>query len=139
MALLQQLMDARRDSTHWRIESAGLHALPDLPATVWTQDVATEAGLDLSQHRSRAIDQVQLADYVLVLTMEEIQAEALASAYPLLAGNIRPFSTIVNLHVDIEDPTGHGLREHRALLALLRRYLQAGLPRLCQLVSELGD
>lgn len=135
-ALLQHMVSKEPNDTNWRIESAGLHAIPNLPATPLAQGVAQEAGLDLSQHRSRTVDQVSLADYALVLTMEIIQAEALASAYPLQADRIRPFSTIVNLQVDIEDPTGHGRGEHRALLGLLRRYLLAGLPRLRQLATQ---
>ena len=120
----------------WRIESAGLYALPGLPATPWVQAAAQEAGLDLSQHRSRPIDQVQLGDYALVLAMEEVQAEALIAAHPAQAGHIHPLGWLVNLRVDIEDPTGRGLREHRALCQVLTRYLQAGLPRLLQTVAS---
>lgn len=135
-ALLRQLVQDEPAGIVWRIESAGLHAVADLPATALTQAAALETGLDLSAHRSRSVDQLSLNEFDLVLTMEEIQAEALASAYPFLARSILPFAQIVSLHVDVEDPTGRGLREHRALLQLLRRYLQAGLPRLQQLLSQ---
>lgn len=135
-ALLQRLLDEQPEGIHWRVESAGLHAIPDLPATQWVQAAAQEIGLDLSRHRSRAIDQLQLANYDLVLPMEQVQAEALASAYPLLANKIRLFSSLLNLRVDIDDPTGHGLREHRALVALLSRYLQAALPQLRRLLAQ---
>jgi len=90
----------------------------------------------LSQHRSRAVDQLQLDEYNLILTMEQIQAEALASAYPLQRSAIYPFSSIVNLAFDIEDPTGRGPIEHSACLKLLRRYLQEGMPRLRQLLLQ---
>lgn len=136
MALLQRMVADLGQADHWRIESAGLHALPDLPVTMPVQTVAQEIGLDLSQHRSRPVDAVSLADYQLILTMEEVQAEALASAYPDQVAKIHPFSTIVNLHVDIEDPTGRGLPAHRALVALLQRYLQVGFPRLSQFITS---
>lgn len=134
MALLQDLVRQQNEDEKWRIESAGLHAIDDLPVTPSLLTATQDAGLDLRQHRSRSIDQVRLSDYDLILTMEQIQAEALASAYPLMAQKIRPFSTIVGLMVDIDDPTGRGLREHRALVGLLKRYLQAGWPRLQQLM-----
>jgi len=137
MALLQQLVRQQYEQNEeidWRIESAGLYAIPGLPATPAAQRVALAAGLDLSRHRSRSIDQLQLVDYNLVLAMEQIQAEALASAYPMQRRLIYPFSAIVNLEIDIEDPTGGGENEHRACLQLLRRYLQAGMPRLRQMV-----
>ena len=134
-ALLRRLLQDAQPDVAWCIESAGLYALSGLPATAHVQAVASEAQLDLSQHRARAVDQVQLARYELILTMEEVQAEALVSAFPLLAEKIRPLSVLVNLRVDIEDPTGGGLREHRALVELLLRYLEAGLPQLCRLIG----
>ena len=134
-AILHHLLEDVQTDAPWRIESAGLYALPDMPVTAQVQAAAAGAQLDLSRHRSQAVDQVQLADYDLILTMEEVQAEALVSAFPLLAAKIRPLSALVNLRVDIEDPTGSGLREHRALVELLRRYLQAALPQLRRVVG----
>lgn len=134
MALLQNFVSSQGENVQWRIESAGLHAVSGLPATQAAQTVALEADLDLGPHRSRAIDQVQLSDYDLILTMEQIQAEALASAYFLDSQKIHPFSALVGLHVDIEDPTGRGIHAHRALVGILKRYLQIGWPRLCQLL-----
>lgn len=133
--LLRELPAKTPDGMAVRIESAGLHALPNLPATPWAQVAAQEVGIDLSQHRSRSVDPLELEAYALVLTMEEVQAEALMATHPARAEHILQLSQLVNLRVDIEDPTGRGLREHRALCQVLARYLQAGLPRLLQTLS----
>ena len=143
-ALLQRLLTQQADpvqttpdqpSGTWRIESAGLHAQPDQRATLHTQAAARLAGVDLSQHRARPIERVALDDFALILTMEEVQADALRAAYPDHAHRIYPFSQLVNLQVDIGDPTGSGLGEHQATLHLLERYLRVGWPRLLRLVS----
>lgn len=137
--LLRRLLAGQPDAVGWRVESAGLHAVPDLPATQWVCQVADEAGLDLSRHRSRSVDDLKLDDFDLILTMEEIQAEALAAEYPALAVRIRPFSSLVGLRANVADPTlDGGLEAHRALLRLLERYLKAGLPRLLQDVQPHG-
>jgi ribose 5-phosphate isomerase B len=134
-ALLNRLLSQSPAVGKVRVESAGLHALPDLPATPWAQAAAQEVGLDLRQHRSRSIDQLALDSYALVLTMEEVQAEALVATHPARAQQILQLSALVKMRVDIEDPTGRGLREHRALCQVLERYLQAGLPQLLQRLS----
>jgi protein-tyrosine-phosphatase len=114
----------------WRVESAGLYAEPGLPATPYTVTVAREIGLDLAAHRARRIDDLTLADYALIVTMEESQAHALAAAYPGRAAAISALGHLLNLRMDVEDPTGQGLHAHRALRSLLERYLAAALPRL---------
>ena len=138
MVLLRHMLAEEQFATAWQVESAGLHAVANLPATELAQRAAGEAGLDVRGHLSRTIEQVALERYQLILTMEQIQAEALASAYGHFAGAIMPFGMLVNLRIDIEDPTGEGLAEHRALLALLRRYLHAGMPRLRELMAVSG-
>jgi protein-tyrosine-phosphatase len=95
-----------------------------------TVTVAQEIGLDLAAHRARRIDDLTLDDYVRIVTMEESHAHALAAAYPGCAAAIYPLGHLLNLRVDVEDPTGQGLQAHRALRGLLERYLRAALPRL---------
>lgn len=130
-ALLRRLLIGEPEAVGWRVESAGLHAIAGYPATGWTQTVAQATGLDLSRHRAQSVDDVQLADFDVILTLEENQAETLAAAYPALAGRIRPFSSLVGLCMDVADPTGEGGEAaHRALLHQLERYLKAGLPDL---------
>ena len=133
-ALLTRLLHtpptARADHLSWRVESAGLYAEPGLPATPHTVTVAQEIGLDLAAHRARRIDDLTLDDYVRIVTMEESHAHALAAAYPGCAAAIYPLGHLLNLRMDVEDPTGQGLQAHRALRGLLERYLRAALPRL---------
>jgi len=112
------------------VESAGLYARPGLAATADSVIAAAAVGLDLSTHRSRSLTKVDLAACALVLTMEEIQAETLHAAYPALAPRIVPLGKLLNLHLDIEDPTGLGLPAHHALVRQLERYLPIMLPQL---------
>jgi len=45
MALLQQSVRQQHEDEEWRIESAGLYAIPDLPATPAAQNVASRQDL----------------------------------------------------------------------------------------------
>jgi len=139
-ALLRRLLDEQPGTAGWRVESAGLHAESGQPATAWTQDAAQAAGLDLSRHRSQSVDDLQLADFDLIFTLEEIQAEALVAAYPHLAARIRPFGSLIGLHIDVADPTLEGNQAaHRALVNMLARYLKAGLPNLVATLQAAQD
>lgn len=64
------------------VDSAGVHARPGQPADPPSATLATEAGLDLSRHRSRHTDDVEVAGTDLVLTMTEEHRDLLAGRTP---------------------------------------------------------
>lgn len=132
-ALLRDRLAAAPDAVAWRIDSAGLHAVEDFPATALTVQAAAGVGLALDRHRAQRVDDRALDAYTLILTMEVVQAEALRAVRPDLAARIRPFSLLVGLEADIHDPTVDGTPQaHQALARQLARYVDLGLPRLRQ-------
>ncbi|MCB0073827.1 MAG: hypothetical protein KDE20_20305, partial [Caldilineaceae bacterium] len=91
-ALFQRRLAAGEDAATWRVASAGTWADDGLPAMAAAQQVAAEAGLDLSEHRSRRVEELDLADFDLILTMTTGQAEALRVEMPGHAARILPLT-----------------------------------------------
>jgi protein-tyrosine phosphatase len=95
--------------------SAGTRAREGLPAAEGSSDLAAERGLDLSDHRSRAVTAklVEVAD--LVLTMSERQRDVCTPLAPGTAGRVFTLREFVRLleAVDTTDaPTAPSPRLH---------------------------
>ena len=60
-----------------RVESAGLHAVPGLPAAAEAQEAVARDGLSLAEHRSRPLDEaaVAAADLILAMTRAQVSRE----------------------------------------------------------------
>jgi protein-tyrosine-phosphatase len=59
----------------WTVDSAGVFASPEVPAMPQMQELAAARGVDLSAHRSRALDEHGIAVADLLLTMTREQAD----------------------------------------------------------------
>jgi protein-tyrosine phosphatase len=59
----------------WTVDSAGVFASPEVPAMPEMQELAAARGVDLSAHRSRALDEHGIAVADLLLTMTREQAD----------------------------------------------------------------
>ncbi len=68
------------------VSSMGTLGLLGEPASRYAQQACLERGIDISAHRSRALDAGELATAELVLTMEPVHAELVAECCPGAAG-----------------------------------------------------
>jgi protein-tyrosine-phosphatase len=73
---------ARRSGTDavpagWTVDSAGVFATPDVPAMPRMRELAARRGLDLSEHRARALDVAAIDAADLLLTMTRAQADVI--------------------------------------------------------------
>jgi protein-tyrosine phosphatase len=59
----------------WTVDSAGVFAAPHVPAMPEMQELAAARGVDLTAHRSRALDEHGIAVADLLLTMTREQAD----------------------------------------------------------------
>ena len=92
-----------------RSKSAGLLALPGNSATDLAQRVATEYGVDLSDHEAQSVSQELLTWCDLVLVMEKTHKEALLAAFDEAAGKVlllRYFARHGSRRRGIADPYG---------------------------------
>jgi protein-tyrosine-phosphatase len=136
-ALLKRRVARLADAASWQVESAGTWAAPDRPAHRQMQSAAQLQGLDLSQHRARAIDALpQLAAFDLILTMERGQQEALQAEHPPLCGRIHLLSALAGAPYDIPDPVGGTPERYLETVREIERLLQAGWPTLLRLLAQ---
>lgn len=133
--LLQRQLTERDNNQQWIVESAGTWASAARPAHVQMRKVAEEAGLDLTQHRARNVEQLALDQYDLILTMEQNHKEALQVEFPAVRQRIYQFTEMVGMTYDVTDPIGGTLDDFRGTLYELKRLVNFGLPRIIQLAS----
>jgi protein-tyrosine-phosphatase len=124
--VLARALSVRRERTSdfgFAFRSAGVFAQPGSPASPEAVDVMAEAGLDLSEHRSRPldVDDVALLEHVYALTAGHLEAlrdalpPELASRCELLDPRGR----------DIADPIGGTRDDYVRCAAEIRRALEA--------------
>ena len=104
-----------------RVESAGLGAEDGHPAAPLAQELMQERGLDLSGHRSRLLTQELLADFELVLVMEDRLKKAVEHAFPASRGRVQALGRFGKF--DVPDPWGRPRAEYQRALTLIERGL----------------
>ena len=134
-ALLRRQLAEQDSNTPWTVESAGTWAVGARPAHAQMCKVAQEAGLDLSRHRARNVEDLALNNYALILTMEQNHKEALQVEFPQIADRVYQLTEMVGMNYDIADPIGGGLDDFRRTLQELKRLIAFGLPRIVTLVT----
>lgn len=90
--LVEVLLDAhvrhRGLTDEVTVDSAGVQARPGIAAAEESQLLAAQAGMDLSRHRSRHLDEVAPAQADLVLTMSTRQRDHLGLREPGLGPRV---------------------------------------------------
>ena len=119
----------------WRVESAGTWATEGLPAWPAAERAMRERGLDISRHCARCVTAALLAQFDLVLTMEQGHKEALQVEFPALAPRVHLFAELLNGAWDVEDPLQGGRDQLDAVARLLSNTLSAGMERIIALAG----
>jgi protein-tyrosine-phosphatase len=120
----------------WQVESAGTWAVDGERAAERAQEVMQQKGLDIRNHRSRAVNRDLLARFSLILTMEKSHKEALQVEFPELAKRIFLLSEMVGNYDDIHDPVSGTLADYRAAADELDQLIDKGFDKICQLAQE---
>lgn len=95
--------------------------------------------MDLSGHRSQRVEDLDLGDYDLILTMERGQRDALRAEYPQFAARIVTISqALTGYDYDVEDPPGHTQAAVRATARQLADLVERGAPRLVRTLTSAG-
>ena len=120
----------------WRVDSAGAWTFPDLPALSVATQAGAELGVDLSEHRSTRVEDLNLHRYDLILTMERGQRDALRVEHPDVAERIITVSeATTGYDFDVADPPGHTAAAVRATAHELDDLLARGTTRIVRAVS----
>ena len=91
-------------ASDWEVSSAGLGAVPQLPVLPDVLEAAGQLGIDLSDHRSRPVEDLKLLEYDLIIVMQQSHRVALLERHPELAEYVYLFSQVVDYETyDIPD------------------------------------
>jgi protein-tyrosine phosphatase len=107
--------------------SRGLAAWDGQPASGVAVDVLMEAfGVDLSAHRARIVDNIDVERAGLILTMTRGHRARMNELYPSAADKIFTLGEIAGEDIsDVGDPFGGGDAEYRDCAEMLRRLILA--------------
>jgi len=117
------------------VSSAGVGALPGIPASEHAVTACAEAGFDIRDHRSRPLSGPLLEESDLVLAMEEHHRQAAVRMAPEFADRIHLLSRYAEHREDappmgVPDPIGGDLEEYRSVFRIIHRYVMAAVPRI---------
>ncbi|SFE61537.1 protein-tyrosine phosphatase [Alteribacillus iranensis] len=115
------------------VKSAGVYAMPDMPASDGTMDVLKEKGIELD-HKSQPVTK-ELVDWAdLVLTMTKSHHETTVQLYPEAADKIftiKEFAAdITGPEGDITDPIGGSAEMYRKTAEELEPLIDAVLEKI---------
>jgi len=115
-----------QSEANWRVESAGIRATQNCPATTNAQEVVAEQGLDLSHHLSQAVTKDLVESFHLILTMAKLQQQILHQLCPDISNRVLMLSQVIGIEKDITDPTGMPKNIHYGILKEIQSYFKSG-------------
>lgn len=131
-AIFNKLMQNRQPgSNEIKSASAGLYALHNDEATPQAIEVMRNVGIDLSQHRSRLVDEKMLQEVDLILTMTDHHCHQLQEQFPHVQHKVYTLAEYAGLpEEDVSDPYGQGMEAYRLarqqIESLLKRIINQG-------------
>lgn len=129
-AVLQQKLAEAGLSKSVEVHSAGVSALPNLPASPDGVAVLATRGLDLSRHRAAALSEADIRRADLILVMEEAHRQRIVERAPQHAHKVVLFSELIDETDDLADPYGLGRAAYETTLVRIDDVLARGWERL---------
>lgn len=124
-AMLQRLLEQRgADMGEYQIITAGLGAGTGWPASPGAMYAMQLMGLDISQHRSQALNREMVESADMILTMTATQRECLADKYPQHRLKINTLAQAVGEQADILDPFGQDAVKYVESAREIKRLLE---------------
>ena len=120
----------------WRIESAGTWAIEGLAASVNSQQVLLDRSIDLSNHTSRPIEQLDLNEFDLILVMEHGHKEAIKGEFPEVSNRVFLLYEMIGYKKDVYDPYGSHLVDYAETADELDRILTEGMGKIKDLAYK---
>lgn len=118
-ALLTHRLSLRGLPAPVAVESAGIHAPEGARADPLARLLMAERGLDLAGHRARQLTPELLADFDLVLVMEEVNKRDVERMHPASRGRVQRLGRFGDF--DVPDPYGGTREDFEQALALIER------------------
>lgn len=131
MALLRDMVIRQsKNPDDWRIESAGVWAMPNLIATSGAMICMTAINLSLEDHRSQPVTESLLEKFKLVLCMSEEHKRTLQRNFPEHASKIYLISEMTGENSEVSDPVGGSGYAYVRAVEVISGYLTRGYERI---------
>jgi len=136
-AVLRQRLQAQQGAggrePRWRVSSAGTWAARGQEASDFSVELMAEQGLDISDHKSRPVDEAMMEAADLLLCMETGHAEGLRAEFPNHAFKVYPLTEMAGTIYSVSDPYGGPRSEYQRMVAEVTGLIDAGLPKIMEL------
>ena len=133
--IFKKLIQDRAEGEEWRVESAGTWGLDGEEASLGSQTVMSEMGVDLSGHIARRVTSEMLAPFDLILTMESGHKEALQIEFSEIADKVFMLSEMSGEILNIEDPIGRTYQDYLETVDQIDKLIESGFPRILRLLD----
>jgi protein-tyrosine-phosphatase len=131
--LLQQRLVEEGLDTRYEVDSTGVWALDDYPASENAVAVMAERGIDISQHIARTITAQDMSSATLILVMSRDHQEMLRNTWPQYAWKVHRLSEMVGKRKDVADPYRRPIEEYRECADTIAEYINQGFERILEL------
>jgi len=140
-ALIRQQLSERglTPESGWTVASAGTWAVLSRPPAKFSQQLAAERGLKISDRLSMMVDAEMIADADLILCMEKGHKEALQAEFPGDAGKVHLLSELIDRNYSISDPYGQNIDAYRIMMGEFDNILEEGVDKLVELAQRESD
>jgi protein-tyrosine phosphatase len=135
-ALLHVFLRDNSCDKEWRVDSAGTWTQEGQPAVTGVVVEMASRGYNMSNHRTRQVTRTLLADYQLVLIMEQTLLEALRLEFPEMSGRMFLFSSMVGDAFDITDLDGANMVPPKLVADEINRLIGRGFDQIKTLADE---
>jgi protein-tyrosine-phosphatase len=133
VGLLGEQLEERSLDSQYQVDSAGVYALDDHPASRNAIFVMAERGIDITDHRGRTITGSDMVRANLVLAMSREHTQALRQSWPQYGWKVYLLSETVDERKDVKDPYGGSIDQYRAAADVISGYIEEGLDRILEL------
>lgn len=124
--LKKQLLEKGSSIT---VESAGIAALVDKPASLTAVTLATEFGVDMTPHRARQLTPELIRSHDLILVMEQGHIKVVEAMAPQARGKVHLLGRWHH-NIEIPDPYRQGDAAYQLALELIQTTTQQWVSKL---------
>ena len=126
----------RQISSGWVVDSAGTWTENNIPIVPLVKDFAAARGLQLGEHVSKMIEDVDIFSYNQIIVMEIGQKEALQIEFENISHKIHLLTEFSGVPYDIPDPVGLDEEDCHVILAEVIDLIDHGFNQIIQIAEK---
>lgn len=114
---MQEKVKRINKENEYLIDSCGINAISGESSTNNAMQAIAEYGVDMTYHRAKHINEIDIFDYDLIITLTVHHKEYIESIYPKIKGKIftlREYVDSQQEYKDIDDPWGYDIEIYKS-------------------------